>query len=132
MRKLTKKGLHKKAWNIFSKYIRLREADWGGEVACYTCKTKHHWKELQAGHFKHNKLDFNELNIHPQCIKCNHFKNGNLDMYATYLVQDYGKGILDKLNKLASKDSIKYYTEQDYKKIYEEYNKKLVGLIKNN
>lgn len=57
------------------------------------------WKELQAGHFYHSKLDFEPLNIHPQCVYCNHHIRGNLNVYATNLVRDHGAEVLEFIKK---------------------------------
>lgn len=87
-----RKKLHKKLWSIFSIYIRKRDKK------CYTC-LKMIWDEqlgewsikgLEAGHFKHNVLDFDEMNIHAQCTHCNHYNSGKLDVYAENLIRDYG------------------------------------------
>lgn len=122
---MKRKGLHKKAWDIFSKYIRLKNADWRGYVNCYTCNVTKNWKELHAGHFKHNKLDFDERNVHPQCVACNTYKGGKLDIYATRLVEDYGKNVLRDLER----DSSKIYTEQEMKDVIIKYTKKLKKLL---
>jgi hypothetical protein len=83
--KLTKKpkkvNLHKKAWDTFSKWIRNRDK------RCVTCGRTEY---LQAGHFWHNVLDFDEMNINAQCSQCNHFKSGNLAPYSAYLIRKYG------------------------------------------
>lgn len=64
-----KQILHDKLWNIFSIYIRRRD---GG--VCFTCNERK-WDEelgewtikgMQAGHFYHNVLDFDEMNINCQ------------------------------------------------------------------
>src|SRR3990167_3937552 len=67
--------LHKKAWNVFSKWIRERDK------TCITCGSR---SSLQAGHFWHGVLDFDPMNINAQCSGCNHFKSGNLAIYSTY------------------------------------------------
>ena len=68
------KGMKKKAWAEFSKYIRLRSADSNGMVKCVTCpddEPKKHWKEMQAGHFvggRGNAVLFDEEIVYPQCL----------------------------------------------------------------
>lgn len=72
----------KNAWDTFSKWIRNRDK------RCVTCgKTE----GLQAGHFWHNCLDFDEMNINAQCERCNHYLSGNLAVYASYLIAKYGQ-----------------------------------------
>src|SRR5215831_11907532 len=36
---------------LFSKYIRLKNADKNGMVKCYTCSDKKRWQEQQCGHY---------------------------------------------------------------------------------
>jgi hypothetical protein len=83
--KSQKKRLHAKAWKIFSQYIRQRD-----KGICFTCGTKKPWKEMHAGHFKHGRLDFDEMNVHCQCIYCNTYLHGNLGEYGIKLVKKYG------------------------------------------
>ena len=117
MKKQGTKYWHKKCWDLFSKIVRSKNADWRGNVKCYTCGITKHWKQMQAGHFKHNHLDFDFDNVHPQCPRCNKFLHGNLDNYATQLVKNYGVNILDELKFKAGHE--KKQTIKDYKQIYE-------------
>jgi hypothetical protein len=95
--KSEQKRLHAKAWVLMSKIVRLNGADWRGNNKCYTCGVIKNYKELQAGHFKHDKLDFDERNLKPQCVKCNHFHSGKLDVYAEKLIKEYGLKWFNKL-----------------------------------
>ena len=50
MKKLTRSKLIKKLDNVFSQYIRRKDAI--NDIAkCITCGVERHWKELQCGHF---------------------------------------------------------------------------------
>lgn len=73
--------LKKRAWIVFSKWIRNRDK------RCVTCIKG---EAENAGHFWHNILDFDEININGQCVQCNHHKSGNLAIYSTYLIKKYG------------------------------------------
>lgn len=119
------------AWKTFSEYIRKKTKK------CYTCGAMF-WNEqlgqfdiigLEAGHFKHGVLDFDEMNIHPQCSRCNHFYSGKLDVYAENLIRDYG---LEKFNDLCNraKEATKghKYTEQEYEEIIKKYKEKIIQL----
>lgn len=77
--------LYKKAWDAFSLYVRTKE-----NYTCFTCGKRGDKYDMQAGHFKHNVLDFDEMNVHCQCTQCNHFLSGRLDVYAEKLIQKYG------------------------------------------
>ena len=74
----------------FHLYIRLRDSLKTTRslthCICYTCKRDIPFKEIQAGHFRHNKLDFDENNLHAQCIRCNKYLSGNLVFYTLYLI----------------------------------------------
>jgi hypothetical protein len=48
----------------------------------------------------HNKLDFEPLNIHPQCIRCNRWLHGNLGSYSLWLIRTYGPDILETIDTL--------------------------------
>lgn len=92
------------AWKYFSQYIRKKE---GG--ICFTCHKISSWSSNHAGHFVHTgsarnwELDFNEKNVHCQCIRCNKFLSGNLAVYAENLETKYGFGIVQELNRLKHK-----------------------------
>jgi len=110
--------LRDKAWKEFSKYIRLKGADKDGFNECFTCGAKKHYKKLHAGHFKHGKLDFDEMNIHPQCIACNRWHRGRLDVYAMKLIDLYG---LEAVKDLESRAEQTIYLWEDLTEIYEKY-----------
>lgn len=114
-----REALKEKAWKVFSEWIRRRD------LRCFTCPARF-WDEelgewsikgLQAGHFRHGKLDFDEININAQCQRCNHFLHGNLGEYARRLIKKYGLKEFEALNKRADKalagelQSAEYYEE---------------------
>jgi len=91
--------LKKRAWKIFSEYIRKKE-----KGVCFTCGYRDNWKNMQAGHCIHgDAVDFIEENIHCQCIRCNKFLNGNLEIYIPKFIRLYGfetyQKILDQKHK---------------------------------
>ena len=81
MRPPTLKSAKKRAWNSFSRYIIARDK------SCVTCGRK---ENLQAGHFWHACLDFDEININAQDTYCNKYLSGNLATYSVYLIKKYG------------------------------------------
>lgn len=103
---VNKKKLHKKLWNIFSIYIRLRD-----KGVCFTCSTRKWDEELgewtikgfNAGHFRHGVLDFDEQNIHCQCIRCNHHLSGNGVEYARRLTKQIGLKAVEALHNRADR-----------------------------
>lgn len=110
MRKLPINRLKKKAWKVTSNHVRKNAADKDGLVACVTCGARNHWKNMHAGHYihGHSKPTFLVVeNVHPQCVRCNHFLSGNLLEYNDFMLKKYGQGKVEELRKL-SKQVIKY------------------------
>ncbi len=98
-KKPTISSVKKKAWDLFSKYIRVRDclkttgcASFG---LCVTCGKRYHFKLLQAGHFipgRHNANLFSERGTHAQCYNCNINLRGNTLEYRRKIIQMYGEG----------------------------------------
>ena len=133
---MTKKGYKKKAWDLFSKYIRLRDclrttgcSAWG---LCITCNKRYHFKLLQAGHFipgRHNANLFDETGCHAQCYNCNVNLKGNTLVYRRKIIEMYGEGydeILEERDKKIKKFTIQglqellIYLKQKIKEIENE------------
>ena len=111
--------LIKKIDRLFSEYIRLKHADHSGNCKCITCERTFYYKDIDAGHFvsrRHIIVRFDELNVHPQCKRCNRFLNGLQYEYGKAIDMLYGKGTADKLVSL-SKQTTKienYELEEKY------------------
>jgi len=122
--------LKKKLWDIFSKVIRLREADEEGYVKCFTCGNGDHWKAMDAGHYISKSLGlsiyFEEKNVHPQDTACNRFRHGNLAQYALALQKKYGPGILDELDSI--RRQVKKFSRSDYEEMIDKYKRELINL----
>lgn len=83
--------LIKDADAIFSKYIRLKNADSNGYILCYTCGKYMSWKVAQCGHFIKRGclwLRLDERNARPQCERCNIVLKGNYEEYARRLEKE--------------------------------------------
>jgi len=109
------KSLHKKAWTQFSIFIRLRTADPQGFVACVTCSARHLWNsgQIQAGHWMHGRLDFDERQINPQCVRCNYYWNTGVNAaYSAFMAREYGADIMQELVLLANTKRNKYSREE--------------------
>ena len=102
-------SLKKKLWPLFSEFIRKRDCllttglkDYG---KCITCQKTIPRTLLQAGHFipgRHNVNLFSERGTHAQCYNCNINLKGNTLIYRRKIVEMYGKGydeILERENK---------------------------------
>ncbi len=123
------KRLHKKAWQLRSEYVRRKE-----NGICFTCdkrewdeqRGENNWKAMQAGHFKHGVLDYDDLNIHCQCPQCNKWKHGKLDEYAVRLVRKYGCEVLEELEKRADKEKLKQkWTVEELELIIKDFENKI-------
>ena len=83
----SKKSLRKLAWKLQSEYIRR-----SSKGICFTCGDKRNWKFQQAGHYIHKDcLDYDPINIHCQCVRCNKWLSGNSGVYCERLVAEYGE-----------------------------------------
>ena len=128
-----RKTLKKKAWRLMSYCVRKGASDWRGNVECYTCGKVVPFKEAQAGHRHHGKLDLDERNIHVQCVGCNLYLSGNLGNYEHRLIQENGLEWAKELKRDADRfkgytlDELRVRIDQleDLKKIIDsgEYNK---------
>ena len=86
-------------WKLFSKYTRSKDADWRGQVACFTCGKIDDWRLQDAGHYipkaiSGSYLKFYEKNVHSQCQNCNRLLGGNYQVYKERLTVKYGQGII--------------------------------------
>jgi hypothetical protein len=105
---------HRKAWKYFAAYIRQRDP-W-----CYTCR---HRITTEAGHFLHNRLDFDELNVHGQCDICNRHLHGNPDAYEMRLIAEFGEQSVDLLRYRGNQTQ--KYTIAELNDIAKAYKEKL-------
>ena len=107
MKKQSVSVLKSKCWHLFSEIVRSRDCqktmnrlDWG---KCITCGIIKEFKELQAGHFipgRHNSVLFDLRNCHAQCYRCNVLLKGNPIKYDRFMLETYGQGTIDELERL--------------------------------
>jgi hypothetical protein len=111
------------AWRYCSQYIRRKAADGSGMVKCVTCGDFHHWKEMDAGHFiskaRGSSIYFVEENIHPQCVRCNRFLEGNKHLFTLYMLDMYGREKIEELEQLARRTES--WRLSDYEEIEDYY-----------
>ena len=115
-----------KAMTLMQKLVRMKASDDAGFCQCVTCGVVKHYKEMDGGHYisrKYNATCLMEENIHPQCKGCNGFKNGNMDAYALYMLDMYGREFLDELNQL--KHSVRKFTTAELKEIQADLRKQI-------
>jgi len=122
--KPTVSKLKKKLDAIFSKYVRLSNADKNGYVKCYTCGVKKYWEKdgMQAGHFmsrKHTATRFDEQNVKPQCYSCNCHFYGRQFEFGKNLDKEFGEGTSDTLLQKSRQTQKNTVSElQDLIKLY--------------
>lgn len=114
----------KKLDRVFSKWVRYTNANRQGLVQCVTCRKLGDPKNFHAGHFidrTYKCTRWDERNVHPQCVSCNTFHEGQKDEYALYLIKRYGESILEELNRL--KHSICKFDDFQIEQMIETYAK---------
>jgi hypothetical protein len=121
MKPPTLKRAKERAWKAMSEYIRWR--DYPG---CYTCEAVGGIESMHAGHYIHGRLDYDEMNIHAQCVRCNVYLHGNLGVYAERLIKDHGQEAVDDLRKRANER--KKYNVDELLVIEAEYKAKLLEI----
>ena len=133
MNKPTLAKMKKKVWEVFSKYIRLRDclrttgcSSWG---LCVTCGKRYHIKLLQAGHYvagRTNAILFSERGVHAQCYNCNINLRGNTLEYRRKIIEMYGEGADEEIE--AEKSKIVKYTIPDLEELLTHYKEEIVIL----
>ena len=94
----------KKAWAMFSVFIRMRDSDANGMVKCVTCKRVAHWTTMDAGHFITRAKEctlMDERNVHAQCKGCNQFQGGMFFEHEKAVERIHGPGTVTELKTLA-------------------------------
>jgi len=134
-----KKGVKywkKKAWEEFSKYIRIRDAiRTTGEresLVCCSCGKIYPAFGVgcaQAGHFipgRSNSVLFSEEGVHGQCYNCNMRLKGNWAKYYEFMLETYGQETIDRLMHEAKQ--IKQYKTFELEEIRDLYKQKFKEL----
>lgn len=106
--------LRKKAGEIFRKWIR--ERDKGNR--CISCNNP---SPNQAGHYysagHYPVLEFNEDNVHLQCLQCNYFKGSNALEYRKKLITKIGEQRVNELDLIVSKSKQEVYKHDRFRLI---------------
>lgn len=131
-KKPTVSKLKKELDTIFSKYIRLKDADSLGNVKCYTCGVVKQWQKdgMQAGHFmsrKHTVTRWDEQNVKPQCYTCNCHYYGRQYEFGLHLNKEYGAGTSEAL--LQKSRQTKKNTIIDLQDLIDTYKQKFNSLL---
>ena len=95
-----KPDLVRKLDDVFSKYIRLRDAMPNGYCKCISCGQIKPFSDFDAGHFysrKHMGTRFDEDNVWAECKACNRFSADHLVDFQTNLIRKIGMGRFELL-----------------------------------
>jgi hypothetical protein len=107
-----KVDLEKKAWKIFSLYVRLRDAQetTGGTqfCKCITCERVKPFEDMDAGHcFSRTCKDiiFDTRNVSGQCRGCNGRRENRGEQFAhkKAIREKYGQKVLEELEYRSKK-----------------------------
>lgn len=113
---------------LFSRYVRMVNADKEGLVACYTCGDIKHYKEQQCGHYISRGclyLRHDLRNARVQCKACNEYKSGNLLVYGKRLEEEK-PGITEILYE---ESKLVYHTSrEEMRTIIADYSSKIKSL----
>ena len=129
-KKLSRKGIVKKLDTVFSRYTRLKDANFSGYCICVTCNKQHHWTKIQAGHFisrKHYSTRWDERNVKPQCYSCNVMQYGQQFKYSQYLGIELSEELFSLGHKIVKFSDIELIEMINYyKELVQELEKKYI------
>lgn len=130
VKKPSVKLARKKAWAVFSRYIRLKYSDFEGFCKCVTCGISKSYKEMHAGHFidgRNNTVLYDERLVHPQCFHCNSKQpgclSGNKVAYTVFMMKTYGytPGQIEEFQGLYhTSKPMKAFEHDEIRRIYED------------
>lgn len=129
---LNKSKLRDKLDAVFSRYIRLKYSDSKGYCRCISCGKVYHWKDIQNGHYmsrRYMSTRFSEDNCRPQCVACNIFNQGNIQMYRRTLIKQIGEARVDIIEARARTEK-KSWSLFEYQQAIEYYTKEVERLAK--
>lgn len=107
MKKLTVGQAKKRAWKLFSLYIKTRDClSTTGTLThgkCVTCKKVFPITNLEAGHFRAGHIGMaalDERNVHAQCRYCNCHLHSNKQKYEPEMLRMYGQEVINEIDRL--------------------------------
>lgn len=125
----------KKAWDEFSRFVRIRDclATTGLPFVgvCVTCGRRFHLRYLQAGHClpgRTNAKLFDPKLTHAQCKWCNEFKHGEREKYEAAMIKKWGKEIFDDL--VVETNKVIHNDDMDFPVLRKEYREKYESMMR--
>ena len=98
-----KSGLMLRLDMVFSLYIRLRDAMYGGRTVCISCGKVFPFEQMQCGHYHGRRslsTRWDEDNCHSECALDNCSNPNHLDGYTANLIAKIGQ---ERFNALAAR-----------------------------
>lgn len=89
---------------VYSAYVRLLYADAHGQVKCFTCGWRGHFRDCDAAHGvprQHQATRYDIRNVNIGCHTCNRFNFGEMETFAIAVDEKYGSGTWDELRSLS-------------------------------
>lgn len=120
----------KKLDAVFSQWVRRSNADEFGMAHCVTCNARKHYKELHAGHcFSRKKFSvrFSEMNVFPQCPRCNLYGQGEQLLFTRFLDSKFGEGTAERL--LIESNQMRKYSVEELREMIEDYTQRLKDCV---
>lgn len=119
--------LIKEADEVFSKYIRRRDADPKHPfyLRCFTCGKAERIEFAQAMHFidrDQMAVRYDEMNVHGGCEACNCFDPYHKERYTVKMVEKYGANAVEDLKARAR--GLQKFMRHELIEIIEKYKSK--------
>jgi hypothetical protein len=125
----------KKAWDNFSRMIRVRDCIATTGIpfvgVCITCQKRFHIRALQAGHCfpgRNNGRLFQEKLVNAQCVICNERLHGRLNRYKEAMINKYGEKQVKKWEIEGKK--VIHNRDMDFEGRADEYKKRTNEMLK--
>lgn len=135
MAKALKGPVKRRAWNNFSRFIRIRDclATVGFPFAgvCVTCGKRFHISFLDAGHLfagRGNAVLFDERVVRAQCRICNQTKGGRHNKFRKIMEELHGEKTVEQW-QIESKKMVQD-NEMDFDAIAKKYKEKYKELLR--
>lgn len=113
--KMTVSKKKKLLWEVFTKYIKLRD-----NYTCVTCGQHSKGQGMGGGHYIAKgacgaDYYFHEKNVHAQCTHCNLTLEGNRPAYRAFIIKKYGQEVLEDLENNYWRPNKEYPYEEKYR-----------------
>ena len=111
--------------------LAKKYSDDKGYCRCISCGKVFPWKEIQCGHYmsrRYMSTRFSEDNCRPQCVACNIFNQGNIQMYRRALIKQIGEQRVDLIEVRARTEN-KNWSLFEYNQLIAFYQKEVDKLL---